>query len=173
MSDDAAKLSPKQDIKKKRSVQFLVDCHLTEACLAEASGDNSSHEVDNVSLKSAGSNSRGRCASPFPDQELEDGSPISVSRPPDAPEDLAVFDIGLGMLTEQTIYQFEFMLPAMGRLSTTEAEVIRSNVVLAEEGKTFQRSADIEVNSIKYMKEDDGESPMPFPHPCHTPSPPN
>ncbi|VDL55099.1 unnamed protein product [Hymenolepis diminuta] len=162
-------------IRKKRSVQFLVDCHLHDGeCsgagnFAEGSGYSSSHEGDNLSIRSAGSANRAltacpiRSASPrpssstgYPDSgdEGEDGSPISISRPANAPEDLAVFDIGLGMIRQHTIYRVQFLIPAAGRLDTEDVELVRSNVVVPEEGKQFKISADIDVIKIEYMKDD-------------------
>lgn len=179
MADDSAKLSPHLEIRKKRSVQFLVDCHLQESQSGtgigqlDASGYSSSHEGDNLSVRSAGSYHRfGVCpirsASPRPTSghndspvhegdEGEDGSPISISRPPDAPEDLAVFEIGLGMLRQHTIYDVQFLLPAVGRLDTDEVEVVRSSVILPQEGKQFQRSAEVDVKKIDFMKNDSSE----------------
>lgn len=172
MADDSTKLSPQRNIRKKRSVQFLVDCHLHEGegpglSLAEGSGYSSSHEGDNLSVRSMGSTNRAlfcpiRSASPRlcssgaldSGDEGEDGSPISISRPLDAPEDLAVFEIGLGMLRQHTIYEVQFLLPAAGRLETEDVEVVRSEVVVPEEGKQFQTSADIDVIKIEYLKND-------------------
>ncbi|VDO14603.1 unnamed protein product [Rodentolepis nana] len=175
MADDNTKLSPPIRIRKKRSVQFLVDCHLHDGeCsgalnVAELSGYSSSHEGDNISIRSAGSANRisttypVRSASPRPcssvgcpdsGDECEDGSPITISRPEDAPEDLAVFDIGLGMLRQHTIYKVQFLVPAAGRLNSEDVELVRSNVVVRGDGKQFQISSDIDVINIEYMKND-------------------
>ncbi|KAM7537780.1 hypothetical protein Aperf_G00000077872 [Anoplocephala perfoliata] len=168
MADDSTKLSPHRDIRKKRSVQFLVDCHLHEGeASGGGSGYSSSHEGDNLSVRSLGSTHRAmtcpiRSASPRPcssgaldsGDEGEDGCPISISRPPDAPEDLAVFEIGLGMLKQHTIYKVQFLLPAAEILDTEDVEVARSEVVVPEEGKQFQISADVDVIKIEYLKND-------------------
>ncbi|VDM25089.1 unnamed protein product [Hydatigera taeniaeformis] len=177
MADDSTKLSPHLGMRKKRSVQFLVDCHLQEAegsggGSIEASGYCSSHEGDNVSVRSTGSGHRAvvcpfRSASPRPfsgtvdpamTDEDEDGSPITISRPPDAPEDLAVFEIGLGMLRQHTIYEVQFLLPSADRLNCDDVEITRTNVVLPVEGKHFERGADVEVIRIDYFKNDSSES---------------
>ncbi|CDS41759.1 expressed conserved protein [Echinococcus multilocularis] len=173
MADDSTKLSPHLGMRKKRSVQFLVDCHLQEAESigggpVEASGYCSCHEGDNISVRSTGSTHRTvvcpiRSASPRPSSgtvdsvtadEDEDGSPITISRPPDAPEDLAIFEIGLGMLRQHTIYEVQFLLPATGRLNSEDVEIARTNVVLPQEGRHFERAADVEVIRIDFFKND-------------------
>lgn len=185
MADDSTKLSPHLGIRKKRSVQFLVDCHLGD-CQSFGGGGGgggdyqSSHEGDNLSVRSLGSAATTtvssssrlagcsvRCASPRvcssssagvvdSGDESEDGCPISISRPADAPEDLAVFEVGLGMLRQHTVYEVQFLLPAAGRLSAEAVEVIRSNVIAPSEGRHFERSAEVDVKLIDYLKEDSG-----------------
>ncbi|VDD79890.1 unnamed protein product [Mesocestoides corti] len=173
MADDTAKLSPNLNIRKKRSVQFLVDGHLHEheaaifnAALLNDASCTSSNDGDNVSIKSTSSSCRLlhpiHSASPRPagvetedDDDDEDGSPITICRPPGAPDELAVFEIGLGMLRQHTIYEIQFLLPAAGRLDTEDVEVIRSNVVVPEGGRKFQLSAEVDVLQIDYLKDED------------------
>ncbi|BHF64466.1 hypothetical protein SprV_0200747100 [Sparganum proliferum] len=147
-SMQSAKLSPQVARVKKRSVQFVVDPDMQE-CLQHEQFN--SHSVcssrEDLRRKSSAVHSSGYRS----DGEDLDGSPISILRPVDAPPDLEIYEVGLGMLRQHTIYSIDFCLPA-GRLQTDEVEIVRSSVVVPTDAPQFERTAELDVKRITYLK---------------------
>lgn len=86
----------------------------------------------------------------------DDGSPITIHRLENAPEGVAIFEVGLGILNQHTIYSIQFCLPSENdEMTTDEVEVIHSSITSA---LSFRHPCVVHVELIEYMKADKGMS---------------
>uniref|UniRef100_A0A0X3NX38 Adipose-secreted signaling protein n=1 Tax=Schistocephalus solidus TaxID=70667 RepID=A0A0X3NX38_SCHSO len=147
-SMQSAGLSPKRARAKNRSVQFAMDPSMQESLHQE---QRNSHSACNSREDLRSNSSAVHGIGYRSDGEDLDGSPISVLRPSDSPPDLEIYEVGLGMLRQHTIYAIKFCLPA-GQLQTGDVEIVRSSVVVTADTPQFERTAELDVMNITYLK---------------------